>query len=79
MTDVGGKCFGVTVELSDDHQLVLTVAGFSLGLDRAQVSLSPHDARKLASTLLRQADKAENQGKLNQAPRARIKRRKPIG
>ncbi len=76
MTDVGEKGLGVTVELSDAHQLVITVAGLSLGLDRAQVSLSPHDARKLASTLLRQAEKAEAQYKLHPtAPHARVKKR----
>ena len=79
MADFGRKGFGVTAELSDARQLVITVAGFGLGMDRAQVTLTPRDARKLASTLLRQADKAEDQGKLDQAPRARIKRRKPIG
>ena len=41
--------------------------------------LSQRHARKLAIKLLRQADKAEDQGKLNQAARARIKRRRPIG
>ncbi len=73
MTDVGGKGFGVTVELSDAHQLVITVAGLSLGLGGAQVSLSAPDARKLANTLLRQAEKAEDEGKLN--PIARVKKR----